>query len=315
MELPVQDVPVTLVTGELGVGKTTAIRALFAHRPEGERWAVLVNEFGEVGLDGPVLEAGGLEVREVPGGCICCSAGLSLRVALVRLLREIQPDRLLIEPTGLAHPAAVLDQLRLPGLREAVSQRATITLVDPRRFLDPAIRGRDVYADQVIAADVLVANRSDLADLGTLTRFRQAASALYPPPLVVANTQHGELDPEWLELAPFPERPVSGKVHVASNHVGHGWVFPPTVVFDKNLLEDALQELVRPGPALPAGVARLKGLFRTPRVWLKVDATPDLLKFEGINYRRDSRVEVIAPADPPPDWAAVEAMFEAARIR
>lgn len=376
MELPVSNVPVTLISGALGVGKTTAIRGLFAHRPEGERWAVLVNEFGEVGIDGAVLESGGLSVREVPGGCICCSAGLSMRAALVRLLREIRPDRLIIEPTGLAHPASVLDQLRSPGLREAVSLRATITLVDPRRFTsaDPSRWGtetpgwsrplghggfdpgrEDAWHDQVVAADVLVANRCDLADAATVEAFRQGADQLFPPPLVVATTTFGALDPAWLHLDPSPER-TDRRAHVhdrpahvaigadpsddaeapsgprlvpeeegsteegrrhpaeAGAYATCGWIFPPSVAFHRRRLELALQTLVRPGDALPAGVERLKGIFRTPRVWLKVDATSDEIRWEALNYRRDSRVEIIAAAEPPPDWDAVEAALRAARF-
>lgn len=311
--LPIEDVPVTLVTGELGIGKTTAILSAFAHRPANERWAVLVNEFGEVGLDGAVMEAGGLTVREVPGGCVCCSAGLALRVALVRLLREVRPDRLFIEPTGLAHPAAVLDTLTAPGLRDAVDLRATLALVDPARFLDPAVRARDLYADQVLAADVLVANRADRHGADVLARFRTEAAALHPPPLEIAVTQFGAIDPAWLALRPSPDRIVRGHAHDDGAYVTRGWVFPRTVVFNRDSVERAVQALVRPGPVLGAGVVRLKGLFRTPKVWLKVDATPDLLRWEGTPYRRDSRIELIVPSAPAPDWDAVEAALVAAR--
>jgi len=76
----------TLITGFLGVGKTTAIRHLLANKPAGQRWAVLVNEFGEIGIDGAVLsDESGVTVREIAGGCICCSQGPTLRVALTRL--------------------------------------------------------------------------------------------------------------------------------------------------------------------------------------------------------------------------------------
>ena len=76
----VDNVPTTLFTGFLGVGKTTAILSAFEHRPTEGRWAVLVNEFGEIGIDGAILsDRDGLAVAEVPGGCICCSAGLALR--------------------------------------------------------------------------------------------------------------------------------------------------------------------------------------------------------------------------------------------
>src|SRR5688500_18872467 len=107
---PQTPVPTTIVSGALGVGKTTAILAAVRHRPEGERWAVMVNEFGRVGIDGAVLSDGssGLEVREIAGGCVCCTANLPLRLGLAKLVREVRPDRLFVEPTGLAHPASII---------------------------------------------------------------------------------------------------------------------------------------------------------------------------------------------------------------
>jgi len=133
-------IPVNLIAGPLGVGKTTAMNHLLERRPHGERWAVLVNEYGLVGLDAALLESAadgqpreGVLVREVAGGCICCSAGLMFDVSLVLLLRQ-RPDRLLIEPTGLAALSRVLDTLNRLGIRKAVDVRSIVWLFDPARF-------------------------------------------------------------------------------------------------------------------------------------------------------------------------------------
>ena len=333
--LPVSDVPTTIVTGFLGVGKTTAILNTFRHPPPDERWAELENDFGDVGIDGATLEGGGLFVHEVPGGCICCSAGLPMKLGLVKLLREVRPDRLFIEPTGLAHPASILDTLRSPGLGRAVSVRATIGLVDPRKFLLPRYRENDTYADQVQIADVLVANRCDQAGPEDIAAFREAAAALYPPKLVIATTAHGALDPAWLDLAPAPRAvtrpphlhdhpPVidlpTGEVTAPVRREGAGagfstcgWIFPPTMPFDRDRLEDLLMALARPGPLLPEGAARLKGVFRTPGAWLLIQADPESIQSRPIGYRRDSRVEIIAAGEA--DWAGVEAALEDALWR
>lgn len=92
-----------LITGFLGSGKTTTIRHLLAHKPDRERWAVLVNEFGEIGIDGALLADSGAVLKEIPGGCMCCVNGLPMQVGLNMLLQQAKPDRLLIEPTGLGH--------------------------------------------------------------------------------------------------------------------------------------------------------------------------------------------------------------------
>ncbi len=110
-EQPLEHIPTNILTGFLGVGKTTAILHLLQHKPESERWAVLVNEFGEVGIDGALIagnysEEQGVFIREVPGGCMCCAAGLPMQMALNMLLARARPDRLLIEPTGLSQGSA-----------------------------------------------------------------------------------------------------------------------------------------------------------------------------------------------------------------
>lgn len=302
-------IPVSLVIGFLGVGKTTAILDLFAQpRPDGSRWAVLVNEFGKVGLDGARLEAGGITVREVAGGCICCTTNVALRTGLVRLLREVRPDRLIIEPSGLAHPAAILDTLRSPGLRESVVPRATIGLVDPRRLTDRRIVEHPTYRDQLEIADVLVMNHDDDATDAERDRFDALAASLSPPKVFVAKTSFGRLDPAWLDLDPAPVR-ARFRIHAPDDAVGEGWVFPPFEVFDVDRLEAAVQALL--GTAvLPGGALRVKGLFRTPIGWREVDAQPDRIRWTPTAWRRDSRVDVLAAGAP--DWERVEALLRGA---
>src|ERR1700761_164144 len=97
-------IPTNLITGFLGVGKTTAIRHLIDQKPVGERWAVLVNEFGEVGIDGAIIESAGgtdVAVSEIAGGCFCCSSEAPIEFSLMELIRQTSPNRVLIEPTGL----------------------------------------------------------------------------------------------------------------------------------------------------------------------------------------------------------------------
>ena len=318
-------VPTNLITGFLGVGKTTAIRHLLAHRPGSERWAVLVNEFGEVGVDGAALEAGeAVAIRELPGGCLCCTMGAPLRVTLTRLIREQRPDRLLIEPTGLGHPARVLDTLRADGLGQALDVQASVCLVDPRQLDDERVRGHPVFRDQVELADVLVANKSDLAAPAVIAGFDDWAAGLFPAKARVARVERGELDPRWLELGPDPGRralfpdlhdhaaeqppreiprsPAPGQpVRLPSRGLGQaacGWVFDPADSFDRSALMAVLAGF--------PGVERLKGVFHCGRDWLLVNRVAAELAQEPSGWRRDSRLELILRPGAETDWPGVE---------
>jgi hypothetical protein len=125
-----------LITGFLGSGKTTSILHLLAQKPADEKWAVLVNEFGEVGIDGALLADSGALLKEIPGGCMCCVNGLPMQVGLNTLLRQGKPDRLLIEPTGLGHPKQILDILTAAVYEPWIDLRATLCILDPRQLLD-----------------------------------------------------------------------------------------------------------------------------------------------------------------------------------
>lgn len=111
LKLPV---PTTIVTGSLGVGKTTALCNLVAKKPANEHWCIIVNEFGAVGIDAVALQstaaaAGNtVAVKQIAGGCMCCAQSGVLLPAIAQIIRQTKPDRLLIEPSGLGHPAGKL---------------------------------------------------------------------------------------------------------------------------------------------------------------------------------------------------------------
>ena len=109
-----QHIPTHVICGALGTGKTSVLHSLMAQRPHHERWAVLINEFGDIGLDSALLDGNqeGVSFTEVAGGCVCCVNGVPFQVGLVQLLRKAKPDRLFIEPSGLGHPLQLLEQLR-----------------------------------------------------------------------------------------------------------------------------------------------------------------------------------------------------------
>jgi G3E family GTPase len=210
-----------LITGFLGAGKTTVIRHLLAQRTAAERWAVIVNEFGAVGIDGATLAAGSVEVREVAGGCICCAANVPLRVAITDVLRRVRPDRLLIEPSGLGHPAAILATLAEPGLAGALSPAPVLCVVDPRQLdsldRDWSSAHADTWRDQLTVADVVIASKRDLATDAQYARLEAYVDGLYPPKQALVSAVDGQVARGLLDVDGAHWRPALLRTGLAPN--------------------------------------------------------------------------------------------------
>ncbi|RXJ72131.1 GTP-binding protein [Veronia nyctiphanis] len=245
-------VPTNIITGFLGAGKTTAILSLLESKSKDERWAVLVNEFGEVGVDGAFLSEQGAIVKEVPGGCMCCVAGLPMAVGINALLAQ-NPDRLLIEPTGLGHPKDIIGKLLSENYEKYIDLRATITLVDPRNFADKKYTENQNFKDQINLADVLVANKVDLCDDDDLAAFDECFHGSAIAKAAKGIVSEGKLDSYWLDLprtnrnAEFlhhhshdtdipafelvPGERFARKENKGQGYNSCGWVFTPEIVF------------------------------------------------------------------------------------
>lgn len=200
MPAVIKNVPTNIISGFLGVGKTTAILNLFAQKPDAEKWAVLVNEFGKVGIDGRVYQSHGIAVKEIPGGCMCCAQGLPLQVAVNRLLRETRPDRLLIESSGVGHPAGVLKTLGGEGFQDVLKLKAGICLIDPEHLLLSDYRANPLFKEQLQYADVLVANKTDMASAEAIMAFDALSNSFTPAKAVVASTVNAQLQTAWLDI-------------------------------------------------------------------------------------------------------------------
>lgn len=175
--------PVNLVTGAAGAGKTTVILRLLAKRPPDEHWAVLVNDFGHTTLRAtPAVAQGKVVVREV-AGCICCTAQVALRTAMVVLLRDAAPQRLLVEASAAARPTTLLQLLREPALSKAVDLRTTLGVVNLAQSRDSRYLNNEVYREQIAAADALYLTTGeaagDTAVRAVLQALRMAPAVLF----------------------------------------------------------------------------------------------------------------------------------------
>ncbi|BBM66948.1 GTPase [Vibrio alfacsensis] len=192
-------VPTNILTGFLGVGKTTTILNLLKNKPENENWAVLVNEFGEIGIDGALMSDQGAIIKEVPGGCMCCTAGVPMSVGITALLRQ-KPDRLLIEPTGLGHPKEVIATLTSEQYQPYVDLKATIALVDPRNLSDEKYLSNKNFVDQLDSADVVIGSKVDLCSSHDIDVFNGWVTDQTPAKVFSKLIHDGDLPIEVLDI-------------------------------------------------------------------------------------------------------------------
>lgn len=337
MKKILSNIPTNIITGFLGAGKTTAIRHLLKTKPANEKWAVLVNEFGEVGIDGALLAADGSEiegiaVKEVPGGCMCCAVGLPSKVALNQLIRSHKPDRILIEPTGLAHPQQVIKQFSGAEYKTLLDMQTVLCVIDPWSISDDQFTQLPAFQSQIELADHLVLSKADTAteeQLKAFERFcatqkqnRQAKGR----PLQHSTVAHGQIDWHWLthphydqgsgsvvrqhsalrpassvvvqETTPAHNKPVDQLTRFENNtDFGHscGWRFPSDWSFNEAKLLAWVES---------SDIPRIKGVIRTDEHWLLINRMRTTVSSETIPAAEESRLEMIHTESV--DWNSIE---------
>ena len=162
--------PVTILTGFLGAGKTTLLNHILTNQ-QGLKTAVLVNEFGEIGIDNELVVATGEDMVELSNGCICCSINGELLEAVYRILERPDPvDYLVVETTGLADPLPVAMTFLGSDLRDLTRLDSIITLVDAENFGDEVLEG-EVARAQIVYSDMILLNKCDLVEEARLVEL------------------------------------------------------------------------------------------------------------------------------------------------
>jgi cobalamin biosynthesis protein CobW len=218
-------IPATIVTGFLGAGKTTLIRHVLENAGD-RRLALIINEFGDVGVDGDILRACGVEncpeenIVELANGCLCCTVADDFLPAIEALLaHEKRPDHIIIETSGLALPKPLVKAFDWPSIRSKLTVDGVIAVIDGKavaegRFindLDAAARQRaetenidhdnpleEVFEDQIACADLIILNKTDLLDCdeeqAVVVRLAEQARSSAP----VLRTRQGRINPTAL---------------------------------------------------------------------------------------------------------------------
>lgn len=301
-------IPVHIVGGFLGVGKTTALTALVAARAGSERAAIVVNDFGEAGIDAARIdgEPSGL-VQNIAGGCICCTAPEGLVRVVTELLEVQKPDRIYIEPSGLGRPRDVVDMLARGGLAQRVELRPVVVVVDPARLdlADPLMH------EQWEGGDVLVVNRIDLASPEALANVRRAVAEKWPPFQRVIETTHGVLPADLPDLArggSAGQRRDHDHHHGQGDDHGHDHDHGPACAVADSTSGFLARSAVLPGDSAyrwealrraldGPGIVRFKGMFLSDLGWVRVDVAGGVTDMRPTPWRRDSRYDLVVRSE------------------
>src|SRR3954463_8247478 len=214
-----QKIPVTVLTGYLGAGKTTLLNRILSES-HGKKYAVVVNEFGEIGIDGELIVESDEDVFEMNNGCVCCTVrGDLIRVVEGLMKRPGRFDAILIETTGLADPAPVAQTFFMDeDVRARTKLDAVVALVDAKH-LPLRLKDSREAEDQIAFADVVVLNKTDLVTPEELRDVEAAVRAINPTASIHRTTRSGVPLSEVLDRGAFDlSRVLENDPHFLDDH-------------------------------------------------------------------------------------------------
>ncbi len=264
-----------VVTGFLGAGKTTLVARYAAWlKRRGISYCIIENEFGRAGVDGALLSADGADVREISGGCVCCT----LKVTLHDLLRELngKVDRIILEPSGLFCGDDLLDILHSPDC--GVAEGMWVCVLDPPAAAAMSEEDRAVLESELFAAGSVVVSKAQYADAEELDAARACIAALSPLPAGWTAPWDTLEDDAW-----FSAMQAAGTVERAHTRrrFDHAAMFQsaclsPNGVYSEEELRQVLERSVRPEVG---AVSRIKGTVAAAQGCWRVNCTPGCIGY------------------------------------
>ena len=306
---------VDIIFGFLGSGKTTFITRVLKEWGDREKIVVLVNEFGEVGIDGELLLNQGGEVVEMPSGCICCTLQSDFKVQMLDILQTMHPDRLIIEPTGVATIAQIRAIVEAEIFEDAIDVINNVLIADATGFMDLYKANPHFVESQVQNARIVLLNKCDKVEQKKALLLQNAISAINPEATVL-KTEYGGVDWGQYQLAltatPVPQ-PASEQfvlLDKALQPQGEGSeqslsLFPEKrealgyesfgliyddLVFNQPKLEEFFQQLKGPGMG---NVVRAKGIFQVDHRWILMDLASGEISSQPVRQGQQSKVSII----------------------
>lgn len=185
-------IKIDVVSGFLGSGKTTLIKSLLKAY-ENEKVVLIENEFGDIGIDGDIIEREGFQVFEISSGCICCIMKKDFLMVLSRIIKEFNPDRIIIEPTGISILSEIIDMLNSSEVARKCYINSLITVIDSLNYLEQCDAFGEFFEDQIINAETLILSKSQFIDKEKIEEIRIALRKL--------NENAEIITPDWSNLS------------------------------------------------------------------------------------------------------------------
>jgi len=330
--------PVHLVTGLLGSGKTTCLKHLIQQKPSSENWLILINEFGEVDIDASQLsslvadnatQSQSLNIQAVSGGCICCTAQLGLVNTLSQVLSQANQsiNRIWIEPTGLGHPAKIIDALQNSAFAQPLDLQKISCIITPQQLTPQRWQKSAVMGDLVQLADCIILNKTDLSSEDEQAQALKILTECYPPKNEVIKTQHSAVEIDCLLQSRKPkgltllsqsttnthhfvhEEESSHTIQTANIQKNYTSAIPNTLqcFLSTNKTVNPLNmgwiwapsvqfkrtEIKTFFESIAPKLIRAKGILKTGNEWQLINWSEGQLSFEDIAWREDSRLECL----------------------
>ncbi len=265
---------VFVVSGFLGAGKTTLIKHLLTSDIQGiGKVALIVNEVGNLGIDGTLLSGKNVDMMEITSGCICCTLKTDFSKAIQEIHDRVSPDFLVVEATGVAQPGDILDTLYEPPANKFSRIRHLVTVVDADFFKAKEMFG-PFYDNQIRCADTILLNKIDLIPSESVPDIQASLQEMNPKATIFA-TQHCAVDPHLLLTVDSEHVKKADHEHHVGVHHDHdhpdeggfqAFSFEEKRPFDRGKLEAFLQ-------SLPPNLFRLKGWARFPDFYAVINFT------------------------------------------
>ncbi len=266
---------VIVLGGFLGSGKTTLLQYILSLQADLEGHAVVLNDFGTMGVDGQIIQSHGLEVMEMSSGCICCTLQIDMQETLSTLIQNFKPRVIYIEASGIADPGSIKASLLAQGLIDKLELKKVITVLDSE-YWDARESFGDVFLEQLAAADIILLNKSDQFAQEKISRCLREIHDHFPESIVIP-TVFCRIEPDILELDLSALEPLGKTSHKVqkrcADHIHQPqhlikanedilsvkeyktFTFTEDIVFDEQLFEQFLQDL-------PWEMFRIKGFVR-----------------------------------------------------